>query len=109
MNKLILVICALLSGCANLGCNDTDKIGQSWIGATIDDVAANQQWGFPTEETTVLGRKRVTWHTGFTDNDMICNRIFGVNSEGKIQNYQWNGMCDTKYSRWARKGQECSP
>jgi len=103
INPLFIAASLLISGCANHRLNNAESIGATWIGATVDEVAANPAWGYPTGEEVVMGHKRVTWHYSFTDYDLQCNRVFGVGADGKIQNFQWSGLCDTDFERWARK------
>jgi hypothetical protein len=109
VRKLAIVIALCISaGCANFNCNNAEKIGATWIGASVDEVSSSPVWGFPAEESVVMERKRVTWHYGFTDYDWGCNRIFGLGPDGKIQNSQWSGACDTHFERWAKKGAVCN-
>lgn len=99
-----------LAGCAHSkNCDTAEQIGATWIGATVDEVAANSTWGYPAREETVLGRKIVTWHFGYTGvhDDWNCDRSFGIGPNGKIQNAQWSGACDLHFGKWARPGIIC--
>lgn len=57
ISKLLMII--TLTGCSG-GVGVMDGIMQSWVGASVDDVIV--QWGYPSEEKMIAGRKLYLWH-----------------------------------------------
>lgn len=112
--NLLFVICLfiifLTSGC---GSSEFMKYAMSsWVGYSIDDVMI--QWGYPSEERTIAGKKLVYWNRKWTSyvqqsssdhynsgyyKEYYCNRILEVDDKNIVTGWQWEGNgCPSRIS-----------
>lgn len=97
---LIIVVLALLAGCATTG--NYEKILQSWIGSSEDNLVAS--WGAPVNTyTTDSGNKLLTFggnRGAIFYNNMVtpvnCTTTFTI-ANGIVTNWRWKGNgCKSK-------------
>lgn len=107
MKKKILYIICLLIIFLTTGCGSSDfmkSVMTSWLGYSLDDVMV--QWGYPTSEQTVAGKKLVYWNRKWMSyvqqgssehynngyyKEYYCTRILEIDEDKKVTGWQWEG------------------